>query len=196
MNPSNPLQENEAPSSTIVCNDSPSATPASKSNPQETLITSINNSKPQPPPLPQKKRIVQLITPHRIIVAVLSVCLVASFTMNFYQHARNKATEDAAVQTAKLLIMVQDKLTSAENERDYYSNKYNEQLNTIERMSSKYEEMQLDLSWYYDRIALINNYYGNCAYHRINCPRLDDKFYVFTVKEANNMDCYACPYCH
>lgn len=195
MNSSNPLPENEVSASTMVCTDPSLTTADSKIDSQKALNVPVNNSIPQPPPSSQKNRFKQLITPHRIVLAVLSICLVTSFAVNFYQHAKIKVTEAAAVQTAKLLITVQDNLTSAEKDRDNYLNKYNEQLNTIGRMSSQYEETQRYISWYYERIALINNYYGNCAYHRIGCPRLDDKFYVFTVKEAHNKDCYACPYC-
>lgn len=188
MNPSNPLPESDVPASTMVCTNPAPITTDSKIDLQKALGVPVSNSMPKPPPLPQKNRLKQLITPHRIVLAVLSICLVTSFAVNFYQYAKIKATEESAVQTAELLLTTQENLTDVEKARDYYLNQYNEKRYAVEKI-------QRNLGWYYDNIALINNFYGSCAYHRIDCPRLDDKFYIFTVKAAQNKGCYECTYC-
>ena len=57
-------------------------------------------------------------------------------------------------------------------------------------------EMILDLAWYVDNVALITNYYGNCAYHAIYCPHLTSNFYALSAIDARSIGCWPCPDCH
>jgi len=62
--------------------------------------------------------------------------------------------------------------------------------------SQKLSNAELELFYYHDCVALVNNFYGNCAYHTMICDKLNtNNFYLKTIHAAEDDGCWPCPDC-
>lgn len=132
----------------------------------------------------------------KIMLVALCLSLVASFAYNFYQFDQVKTAQNTAAQATEALNKSQTDLQNMTILYNDYSKKYDDQIAITRAAQAESSNLETKLNWYYNNIALINDYYGNSPYHKLGCTHLNNSLYIFTIKEAESNNCYPCPYCN
>lgn len=135
-----------------------------------------------------------------VCAVLLCISLAGNFGLSLYVWELNNkvATVSAAAEeVGSDFEILQSELNSYKDKYSQALNQKNALLKDVSEENHKQYNLKFLLEFYTENIALIN-YFGQSGqyYHTVWCNKLNDNFYIYTVKNAESMSCFPCPDCH
>ena len=135
-----------------------------------------------------------------VCAVLLCISLAGNFGLSLYVWELNNkvATVSAAAEeVGSDFEILQSELNSYKDKYRQALNQKNALLKDVSEENHKQYNLKFLLEFYTENIALIN-YFGQSSqyYHTVWCNKLNDNFYIYTVKNAESMSCFPCPDCH
>ncbi|SFI53691.1 hypothetical protein SAMN02910435_00305 [Ruminococcaceae bacterium D5] len=135
-----------------------------------------------------------------VCAVLLCISLAGNFSLSLYIWELNNkvATVSAAAEeVGSDFEILQSELNSYKDKYRQALNQKNALLKDVSEENHKQYNLKFLLEFYTENIALIN-YFGQSGqyYHTVWCNKLNDNFYIYTVKNAESMSCFPCPDCH